>query len=205
MMIARHGSAWHVETLVRKYRWVKRLEAEEETDDLHALRSLDYYYDGDGMLVIRGRLPTEQGALFVKAIEAAMDAAEAESPESEGSETQETAESQDLNTESTRTTATSVPAHARRADALVELAECRLSGNRGSSTADARALVRESHLRQESLIRQFRNRESTGAVLLREERLADRLDRHPWIHGDRRPLMWSAPAKRSDEGAFTLR
>mgnify|MGYP001814261983 FL=1 len=43
MMIAKHGSAWHVETLVSKYRRVKRAEAAEETDDLHALRSMDYF------------------------------------------------------------------------------------------------------------------------------------------------------------------
>ena len=43
MMIAKRGSAWHVETLVSKYRRVKRAEAAEETDDLHALRSMDYF------------------------------------------------------------------------------------------------------------------------------------------------------------------
>ena len=75
------------------------------------------------MLVIRGRLPTEQGALVVKALEAAMEAAEAD-----------TADGADA--EGTQTEDTSVPVHARRADALVELAECRLSGNRGGSAAD---------------------------------------------------------------------
>jgi hypothetical protein len=139
MMIAKHGSAWHVETLVRKYRWVKRLEAEEDADDLHALRSVDYYYDSDGMLVIRGRLPAEQGALVVKAIEAAMDAAEAESA---GTEASEAREADDLDAvDSAGARAAFVPAHARRADALVELAECRLSGNRSSSTADRYSVV----------------------------------------------------------------
>jgi hypothetical protein len=128
-----------VETLVRKYRWVKRLEAEEEPDDLHALRSVDYYYDGDGMLVIRGRLPPDQGALVVKAIEAAMEATEAETAEPEANETRLADELEDVDSESTR--AASVPAHARRADALVELAECRLSGNRSSSTADRYSVV----------------------------------------------------------------
>jgi hypothetical protein len=139
MMIAKHGSAWHVETLVRKYRWVKRLEAEEDTDDLHELRSVDYYYDGDGMLVIRGRLPADQGALFVKAIEAAMDAAEAETTEPDGSEKPLADDLDAVDTAGAR--AASVPAHARRADALVELAECRLSGNHSSSAADRYSVV----------------------------------------------------------------
>ena len=36
-------------------------------------RELTHYYDHDGCLVIKARLPAEQGALIVKALEMAMD------------------------------------------------------------------------------------------------------------------------------------
>ena len=40
----------------------------------HAARELNYYHDDDGSLVIRARLPVEEGAVVLQAINAAMDA-----------------------------------------------------------------------------------------------------------------------------------
>ena len=120
MMIATHGTAWHVETLVRKYRGVKRLQEHEAGDGPGQQQSLACHYDADGMLVIRCRLPADQGALVVKALEAAMGAAEEDATDPDDDVTAETR----------------VPIHARRADALVEMAERCLSGNRTSSSAD---------------------------------------------------------------------
>ena len=73
LMIARHGTAWHVEKLVAKYSRAKRLQETDSANKQHASRELGYFYDDDGALVINARLPAEQGALIIKALEMAMD------------------------------------------------------------------------------------------------------------------------------------
>jgi hypothetical protein len=72
-MIARHGTAVHVERLVRNYRKVKRIEALEKENTRHAQRELHWYVDDDGYWVIRGRLTSEQGALVQKVLEQVME------------------------------------------------------------------------------------------------------------------------------------
>lgn len=74
LMIARHGSAAHVETLVHQYRRVLRSEELDEANDRHARRALSWSSDDDGMLVIQARLTPEDGARVVHAIEAMRDA-----------------------------------------------------------------------------------------------------------------------------------
>jgi hypothetical protein len=73
MMIARHGTATHVDRLVRLYRRVKRTEALEQENHRHEIRELTLYPDDDGSFVVHGRLTAEQGALVKKALEAVMD------------------------------------------------------------------------------------------------------------------------------------
>jgi hypothetical protein len=73
LMIARHGTAVHVERLVRNYRKVKRIEALEQENTRHLQRELHWYVDDDGYWVIRGRLTSEQGALVQKVLEQAME------------------------------------------------------------------------------------------------------------------------------------
>ena len=73
LMIARHGTAVHVERLVRNYRKVKRIEALEKENTRHAQRELHWYVDDDGYWVIRGRLTAEQGALVQVVMEQAME------------------------------------------------------------------------------------------------------------------------------------
>jgi len=73
LMIAKHGTAHHVEKLVSKYRRVERLRDAEAACTAYDNRRLDYHYDSDGCLVIKGRFPAEQGALIVKALEMAME------------------------------------------------------------------------------------------------------------------------------------
>src|SRR5882757_9758183 len=72
LMIALHGTAYHVETTVRYFR--RAQEAEELSREAHqqANRTVDYWYDNDGSLVLKARLPALAGALLVKALEAAM-------------------------------------------------------------------------------------------------------------------------------------
>lgn len=72
LMIAINGTAQHVERLVRYYRHAK--ESEELTREARqqANRSLGYFYDHDGSLIIKARLPAQAGALFMKAIDNAV-------------------------------------------------------------------------------------------------------------------------------------
>ena len=71
LMIALHGTASHVEKLVRQYR--RAQDAAELTREAlqFANRSVRYFYDDDGSLVLNARLPAESGAVLVKALEVA--------------------------------------------------------------------------------------------------------------------------------------
>ena len=77
LMIARHGTAQHMEQLVRKYQRVTAVAQPGAEKAQHEARELVYFQDEQGMWVIRGKLPAEVGALVVQAIEAAMDAMDA--------------------------------------------------------------------------------------------------------------------------------
>lgn len=68
--VALHGTAHHVERLVRGYRRVQRLE---DANRQHAERFVSWHVDEDGCLVIRGRVPAELGALIMKGLEAAVE------------------------------------------------------------------------------------------------------------------------------------
>jgi predicted enzyme related to lactoylglutathione lyase len=73
LMIALHGTAHHIESVVRLYR--QALEAEELSREARqqANRSVQFWYDEDGSLVLKARLPALSGALVVKALEAALE------------------------------------------------------------------------------------------------------------------------------------
>jgi hypothetical protein len=68
--IARHGTASHVEQVVRKYRKVCRQNDEVAEREQDRRRELVYYQDDNGMWIIHAKLPPEAGSLVVKAIEA---------------------------------------------------------------------------------------------------------------------------------------
>ncbi len=74
LAVARAGTAAHVERIVRGWRRVDRLAEAEESAKQHASRSLHVYTDEDGMVVLRGRLEPEAGALLLRALDAARDA-----------------------------------------------------------------------------------------------------------------------------------
>ena len=115
MMIAKHGTAHHVEKLVSKYRTAKRLQDAAAADEQYRDRELSHYYDHDGCLVIKARMPAEQGALIIKALEMAMD------KDFLGADT---------------------PIAARRADALANIAETYMNNSESSgSTADRYQVV----------------------------------------------------------------
>ena len=123
MMIAKHGTAHHVEKLVSKYRWAKRLQDTEAANEQYRDRELSHYYDHDGCLVIKARLPAEQGALIVKALEMAMEKQYVGARRAGDDVTAETSDRD--------------PIGARRADALADIAETYMNNDESSgSTAD---------------------------------------------------------------------
>ena len=134
LMIAHHGTAYHMETLVRKYRRAKRLQELEEANKQHDERSLQVFYEDDGSIMLQVRLPAEKGALVLKAIELAVEEEKAlearlseRTVEEDGIDPDESGEKEDEH----------VPFNRREADALAEIAENYLAnGPTASSSAD---------------------------------------------------------------------
>src|SRR2546427_1178631 len=71
LAVGQAGTAAHVERIVRGWRRVDRLAEARETARRHARRALHVYQDEDGMMIVRGRLAPEVGALLVQALAAA--------------------------------------------------------------------------------------------------------------------------------------
>jgi Domain of unknown function (DUF222) len=70
LAVGRAGTAVHVERIVRGWRRVDRNAEAREAARQHARRGLQVYQDEDGMVVVRGRLAPEVGALLLRALEA---------------------------------------------------------------------------------------------------------------------------------------
>ena len=71
--VALAGTAAHVEQVVRAWRRVDRTAEAADDRRRHASRVLHTWVDDDGMVVIRGRLTPEVGAVVRRALEAALD------------------------------------------------------------------------------------------------------------------------------------
>src|SRR5437773_475418 len=71
LAVGRAGTACHVERIVRGWRRVDRAAEAREDAQRHKRRSLQVYQDADGMVVIRGRLTPEAGAVLRQALAAA--------------------------------------------------------------------------------------------------------------------------------------
>jgi hypothetical protein len=69
--LALHGTAAHMEKIVRAWRRVDRLEEARADTVRHERRKLDLWIDDDGSWVVRGRLDPEVGAILMRAIDAA--------------------------------------------------------------------------------------------------------------------------------------
>jgi hypothetical protein len=74
LAVGRAGTAEHVEMIVRGWRRTDRKAEAQETTRRHRNRVLHLYPDGDGMVVIRGRLEPEAGAVLMQALTAAREA-----------------------------------------------------------------------------------------------------------------------------------
>jgi hypothetical protein len=119
--VARHGTAAHVEKLVRKYSWTQRRDAAALSQRQHEFRDVSCFFDMDGGFVLHARLPREVGAVVRKALEIAVEAVR---------------ESKDVSAE----TPLQIPASAWHADALRLMAETFLEHHGeatcGGSSAD---------------------------------------------------------------------
>src|SRR5258708_986182 len=118
LMMALHGTAHHVETLVRHYRRVREVEELGREAAQQGSRRLNYWFESDGSFVFNGRLPALAGAALINALEAAIEAIPPSDIDAKRSE---------------------APANRRmrRADALALMAESFLhNGPKNASTAD---------------------------------------------------------------------
>jgi hypothetical protein len=130
LMVARHGTASHVETQVRLYRRVKRIEVLKKENERHDHRELSWRIDEDGYWVFQGRFTPEQGAVIRKALEKAQEAVfEPESPEAGDSN------------ETVRDCQLPHPVATRRADALERIADSYLAGGENDRPGGDRYLV----------------------------------------------------------------
>jgi hypothetical protein len=125
LTFAQAGTAAHVERLVRAWRRVDDATASAEAEARHLHRHLSTWTDDDGMVVIRGRLTPELGAVVQRALEAACDRLRREGPTTPGA----------------GAVAEEVTPAQRRADALGMLAEAALSADLDRGTAGDRYQV----------------------------------------------------------------
>ena len=132
--VALSGTAAHVEKIVRAWRRVDRLAEQAEDRRRHETRSLRTWVDEDGMVVVRGRLSPEVGAIVRRALEAACDQARGEDAPDRNGGAEDAA--------SGEVAETSEPSLAQRqADALGVVAECALSGGLDRGTTGDRYQV----------------------------------------------------------------
>ena len=129
--VALAGTAAHVEQIVRTWRRVDRAAEAAEDAQRHVSRSLATWVDEDGMVVLRGRLAPEVGAVVRRALDAALDAERREA----GSDGAAGDAADDAAGGMAPTLAQ------RRADALGAVAECALAGGLDKGTAGDRYQV----------------------------------------------------------------
>ncbi|HET7607714.1 MAG TPA: DUF222 domain-containing protein [Gammaproteobacteria bacterium] len=112
--IARHGTASHLEKLVKRFEWTQRRDAASTAQRQHEHRNTYCFYDMDGEFVLHARLPREIGAVVRKALDVAVE---------------QVRESKEVTAE----TALQIPANAWTADALRLMCE-RFLEQRGEET-----------------------------------------------------------------------
>ena len=117
LQIAIYGTAHHVEKLVRVFRRAKEAEELSREAQQQERRRVMWFHEPDGSLVIKATLPAEAGALFIKAMEAAVKAAPATMTAAEKDAAAERSQFLVVSRESLE------PLAHRRADALARIAE----------------------------------------------------------------------------------
>src|SRR6185436_11188995 len=109
LSIAEHGTAAHVEKLVRAYRRCQEAEELSREQRQCKNRRVSFRYDDDGSLILTCHLPAETGAMIMKALDVAVEGLPVY---------------QDVPAGTSREV---VPFSARRADALARIAESYLA------------------------------------------------------------------------------
>jgi hypothetical protein len=149
LSLAQHATAAQLERLVRAHRSV--VAVERVAQGARAERWLTWDHDDDGSLLLRGRLPAEEGAVLIAALDAARErlaAASAETGEAaDHDERGASAEArhddrgslEDVSDASAEALATT--AGEARADALMLMAETMLAGSDGARTGGDRYQV----------------------------------------------------------------
>lgn len=123
--LALAATAAQVERVVRAWRRVDRISAAQQSEHRHLHRSVTMHVDDDGMVILRGRLTPEIGAVVQRALDAATDRIFQQAPKSPTG----------------NRIADDVTADQRRADALGMLAECALSADLDRGNAGDRYQV----------------------------------------------------------------
>jgi len=159
--IAHHGTAAHVERLVCNYRKVQRIAERQRANALHEQRCVKFHHDDDGALILEARLPPETGAIVLEALAAAGEAMYVRRRELDVVERAETPRENSAESSSNeglylppgpaeavaddpdtpwwaRDTNEKQSYSARRADALVLMAESLLTNGAGSRPAGER-------------------------------------------------------------------
>ena len=139
--VALAGTATHVEQVVRTWRRVDRAAEQAEEQQRHESRALDTWVDDGGMVVVRGRLTPEVGAVVRRALEAALDAAppNAGGPAAGGDGQPRSAAGDGAAGDAAEAMVPTVAQ--QRADALGMVAECALAGGLDKGTAGDRYQV----------------------------------------------------------------
>jgi len=81
LMLAEHGTAAHLERVVRGVRRCREERALRESNEHFEARNLQWWWDDNGMLAVQGRLDPEQGARFMAAVDREMRVVEVERKE----------------------------------------------------------------------------------------------------------------------------
>ena len=133
--VARHGTAHHIEQMVRNYRRCERAKLLQRERRNHALRELSWHIDEDGCWVVKGRFTPEQGAVIQRALDKAMDQQFEERQNEHPDVAAETPCGGLPDWERPQPVAT------RRADALERLADAFLAGDSGTASGGDRYLI----------------------------------------------------------------
>ena len=145
--VALAGTAAHVERIARAWRRIDRNVEQAEERRRQASRGLRTWVDEDGMVVVRGRLTPEVGAVLRRALEAACDRAR-RAPASDGGGEKEAADGSAGAEDEAAAAPAGAPAGVeeptlaqRQADAMGTVAEAALAGGLDRGTAGDRYQV----------------------------------------------------------------
>ncbi len=131
---AQAATASQIEKIVRGYRRADRLNDPEAVLRQHRERGLRWWVDEDGMLVLHGRFPPEEGALILRALEAVQQRRYREERAGESEDRITRAHGQ-LDPEAVS------PVAARRGDALLQLLEAGAAHDPAAIPGGERTLI----------------------------------------------------------------